>query len=162
MTERCRDLETRRCGDAEKRRRHRFTLSPFHPFTLSFTSEKGFTLLEVLIAVAILGIAISVVLQLFSANMRALSASEDYVTATAKAEAKMREILDDDNLTARSLSDATPDGYSIDVSVTEALNERTENLQVALMDISLTVRWTRGPKERSLTLRTMKAVQKQV
>ena len=127
----------------------------------SFRSS-GFTLLEVLIAVAILGIAVAVVLQLFSANLRALSASEDYVAASAKAEAKMREILDDDNLTAKSLSEATDDGYRIDVSVSETLQERTANLQVTLMDISLTVFWTKGIKERSLTLRTIKAVQKQL
>jgi prepilin-type N-terminal cleavage/methylation domain-containing protein len=124
-------------------------------------SPHGFTLLEVLVATAILGIAVAVVLQLFSANLRALASSEDYVSATKMAEAKMREILDDAALAETSFSETTGDGYRIDVSVTNALEERTENLPVKLLEVSMTVHWTKGIKERSLTLRTMKAVRKE-
>jgi prepilin-type N-terminal cleavage/methylation domain-containing protein len=125
-------------------------------------SPRGFTLLEVLVATAILGIAVAVVLQLFSANLRALAASEDYVSATKRAEAKMREILDDPSLTETSLSETTGDGYRIDVSITDALPERTETLPVKLLEISLTVHWSKGLKERSLSLKTMKVVKKEV
>lgn len=125
-------------------------------------SGRGFTLLEVLIAIAILGIAVSIVLQLFSTDLRALSASSDYVAAAARAEAKMRWVLDDNALTEKSLSETTNDGYRIDVSVTETMKDRTENLQIALMEVSLTIHWTSGSKEKSLTMKTMKAVQKQV
>jgi len=122
----------------------------------------GFTLLEVLVAIAILGIAVTVVLQLFSANLRAISVSGDYVSATTKAEAKMREILSDDKLSEKSSSETTDDGYRIDVSITDALKERTDNLQVRLLEIDLTVHWTRGTKEKSLTLKTMKVVNKEI
>lgn len=122
----------------------------------------GFTLLEVLVALAILGIAITVVLQLFSANLRSVAASEDYLSAAVKAEAKMREILDDNALSGKSLSETTNDGYRIDVSVTDTLKERTDSIQVALLDVSVTVRWIKGTKERSLSLRTTKVVNKQI
>jgi type II secretion system protein I len=122
----------------------------------------GFTLLEVLVAIAILGIAVTVVLQLFSANLRAISVSGDYVSAATKAEAKMREILSDDKLSEKSSSETTDDGYRIDVSITDALKERTDNLQVRLLEIDLTVHWTRGTKEKSLTLKTMKVVNKEI
>ncbi len=122
----------------------------------------GFTLLEVLVAIAILGIAVTVVLQLFSANLRAISASGDYVSALTKAEAKMREILSDDKLSDKSLSETTDDGYRIDVSITDALKDRTENLQVRLLEINLTVRWTRGTKDKSITFWTMKVVEKEI
>jgi prepilin-type N-terminal cleavage/methylation domain-containing protein len=124
-------------------------------------AAKGFTLLEVIVAIAILGIAVSVVLQLFSANLRAISTSGDYVTAATRAEAEMRNILDDKNLQEASFSETTPDGYRIDVSVTETLKERTENLQVKLLQIDLTVHWMKGTKEKSLALSTMKVVNKQ-
>ncbi len=126
------------------------------------TDMEGFTLLEVLVAIAILGIAITVVLQLFSANLRAVSSSDDYVSAVMKAEARMREILDDEKLTERSWSEATDDGYRIDVSVSDTSKERTENLQVRLLKIDMTLRWTKGTKERSLTLRTLKVANKQI
>jgi prepilin-type N-terminal cleavage/methylation domain-containing protein len=130
---------------------------------LNFNScRSGFTLLEVLVAIAILGIAITVVIQLFSADLRAISVSSDYVSAATKAEAKMREILSDDKLTETSLSETTDDGYRLDVSVTDALRDRTDNLQVRVLEIDLTVYWTRGTKERSLTLKTLKVVNKQV
>jgi prepilin-type N-terminal cleavage/methylation domain-containing protein len=125
-------------------------------------SPRGFTLLEVLVATAILGIAVAVVLQLFSANLRALTLSEDYVSATRRAEAKMREILDYTPLAETSFSETTVDGYRIDVSVTNALEERTETLPVKLLEISLTVHWTKGIKERSLSLKTMKVVKKEI
>ncbi len=126
-------------------------------------NRKGFTLLEVLVATAILGIAVAVILQLFSANLRAISLSRDYVSASIKAEAKMKEILNsDEKISEKSFSETTDDGYRIDVSIAEALKERTENLQVKLLEINLTIRWLRGTKERSLTLTTMKVVKREV
>lgn len=120
---------------------------------------RGFTLLEVLVAVAILGIAVTIVIQLFSANVRAISSSKDYIYASAEAEAKMREILDDEDISEASFTEVTDDGYRMDVSIAEVLNERTENLQVKLLEIDLTVHWTTGTKEKSLTLRTMKIIE---
>jgi len=131
-------------------------------FRLVNSSAKGFTLLEVLVAVALLGIAITVVLQLFSADLKAIAASEEYVSAAARAEAKMREVQDNDNLSEGYTSEMTNDGYRLDVSVTSTLGDRTDTLQVMLMDILVTVRWTKGTKERSLSLRTMKLVNRQI
>ncbi len=124
--------------------------------------SRGFTLLEVLVATAVLGIAIAVVLQLFSANLRALAASEDYVSATKRAEAKMHEILDDQTLSETTMSETTGDGYRIDVAITNVMEERTETLPVKLLEISMTVSWRKGLKERSLNLKTMKVVRKEL
>lgn len=124
--------------------------------------QEGFTLLEILVALAILGIAIAVVVQLFSANLRAISASEDYLSAAAKAESKMREILDDDKLSEKTWKESTEDGYSVDVTISRALKERTDNLQMDLLEVSLVLRWTKGPKERSVSLKTLKVVNKKV
>jgi type II secretion system protein I len=122
----------------------------------------GFTLLEVLVATALLGIAVAVVLQLFSSNLRALSVSEDFVHASIKAEAKMREILDNDKPSETSFSEITDDGYRVDVWIKDTLKERTENIDIQLFQIEVTVRWTKGTKERSFTLRSLKAVKKQI
>jgi prepilin-type N-terminal cleavage/methylation domain-containing protein len=132
-----------------------------HPSSFILRSG-GFTLLEVLVATVILAIAVAVILQLFSANLRAISLSGDYVSAATKAESRMREILDDDKLSEKSFSEVTDDGYRIDVSITDTLKDRTENLQVKLLQIDLTLRWVKGSKEKSLTLRTMKIMKKEV
>jgi general secretion pathway protein I len=125
-------------------------------------ANQGFTLLEVLVAVALLGIAVTAVMQLFSANIRAISVSEDYLYASAKAEAKMREVLDNDNISEISFSEITDDGYRMDVSIAEVLHERTENLPVRLMEVDLKVSWTKGPHEKSITLKTLKVVEKEI
>lgn len=126
------------------------------------TDSKGFTLLEVLVALAILGIAITVVLQLFSANLRSIAASEDYVSAVTTAEARLRDILDDEKLSEKSWSETTSDGYRMDVTVSDALSERTDNLQVKALSIDLTIRWVKGVKEKSISIKTMKLVEKKV
>jgi len=122
----------------------------------------GFTLLEVLVATALLGIAVAIILQLFSSNLRALSVSEDFVQASIKAEAKMREVLDNDKPSETSFSETTNDGYRMDVLIKDSLKERTENIEMQLFQIDVTVHWTKGAKERSFTLRSLKAVRKQI
>ena len=113
-------------------------------------------------ALALVGIAITVILQLFSANLRALSVSGDYVSAAIRAEAKMREILEDTDLTEKSWSEVTGVGYRFDASVTETLKERTENLQVRLLEITLTMQWLEGSKMKYLTLKTLRVVNKKI
>jgi general secretion pathway protein I len=122
----------------------------------------GFTLIEILVAISILAIAITVVLQLFSANLRAISVSGDYTAAATKAHVKMRDILDEEKPVEQSLGEVTDDGYRIDTSIAETLQERTENLQVKMLEIAVTVHWVKGIKERSLTIRTLKAVKKEI
>lgn len=124
--------------------------------------DEGFTLLEVLVALAILGIAVTVVFQLFAADLRVVRASEDFVAASVRAQTRMREILDDDTLTERAWSETTVDGYRVDVIVSPALRERTKDLQVQLFDVVLTVYWIKDSKTRTMTLRTMKMITKKV
>ncbi len=122
----------------------------------------GFTLLEVLVALALLGIALVVILQLFSANMRAIAASDSYAKAVMTAESKMREVLDDDQIGEKTWSETTNDGYRIDTSIAGTEKKRTENLPVQLLEITVTVNWTDGNKDRTLSLKTMKLIPKKV
>ena len=124
--------------------------------------EKGFTLLEVLVALAILGIAVTVIIQLFSANLRTLSASEDYVSASLQGAAKMRALLDDKDLDEKAWTEISPEGYRLDIVVKEGLTDRTEMLPVKLLDIALTIQWTKGNRVRSMTFQTLKLVKKEI
>ncbi|HNT43514.1 MAG TPA: type II secretion system protein [Syntrophorhabdaceae bacterium] len=134
----------------------------FTDHELRITDCAGFTLLEVLVALAILGTAVTLIFQLFSANMRNIAISEDYLSATVAAEARMREVLDDDALTENSWSETTGDGYRIDVVVSDALQQRTGELPVKLLEVAMTVSWAKNMKQKSLTLRTMKMVQRKI
>jgi prepilin-type N-terminal cleavage/methylation domain-containing protein len=124
--------------------------------------QKGFTLLEVLVSLAIMAIAITLLLQLFSANLRAVAKSGDMTSATVRGESRIREILAEPSVTETTWSEITEDGYRMDVAISEVMKERTDNLPVKLMEVALTIHWMEGIKEKNLHLKTMKMVDKTV
>jgi type II secretion system protein I len=125
-------------------------------------SSKGFTLLEILVALAILATAVTIIFQLFSAGLRNIAVSEDVVSAAVRAEAKMREVLSNEELTENSWTETTTDGYTFAVNITEALQEKTDSLPVQVLQIDLAITWTKNTRERSLRLKTYKTVSKQI
>ena len=125
-------------------------------------TQRGFTLLEVLAAVAILGMALTVIMQLFSANLQGIAASDDYLAASMAAEAKMREVIARGDFSEQDWSETADEGYRVDVSIRPALEERTESLPVALHEITLSLRFESGSKERTITLRTLRAAARSI
>lgn len=125
-------------------------------------SSKGFTLLEILVALAILATAVTIIFQLFSAGLRNIAVSEDAVSAAVRAEAKMREILSNEELAEDSWTETTPDGYTFAVSITGALQQKTDSLPVEVLEIDLAITWTKNSKERLFRLKTYKTVNRQV
>ncbi|MBU1053888.1 MAG: prepilin-type N-terminal cleavage/methylation domain-containing protein [Proteobacteria bacterium] len=57
------------------------------------TKQQGFTLLEVVIATAILGIGVVMVMQLFAGGLRTGRISREYTNAVIHAKAKMEEMI---------------------------------------------------------------------
>ncbi len=55
-------------------------------------SDRGFTLLEVLIAFAILAVAMGAILQAFSQGLRVMTVAEKHVAATLLAKTKLAEV----------------------------------------------------------------------
>jgi prepilin-type N-terminal cleavage/methylation domain-containing protein len=121
-------------------------------------ATRGFTLLEVLVSLAIMAIAVTLLVQLFSANLRTIVRSGDMTSAAVRGEARIREILAGTTLAEKVWSEITADGYRMDVTISEVMKQRTDNLPVKLMEVALTVRWMEGMKEKSLHLKTMKMV----
>ena len=123
-------------------------------------ATNGFTLLEVLVALAIMAIAVTMVVQLFSSNLRTVATSIDMASAAARADARIREIISTESLTEKIWSENTEDGYRFDVSIAEILKDRTDNLPVKLMEVILTTHWITGMKEKNFSLKTVKMVDK--
>jgi prepilin-type N-terminal cleavage/methylation domain-containing protein len=122
---------------------------------------EGFTLLEVIVALSLLATAVTVILQLFSSNLRVLSTSEDYISAVVRAEAKMRDVLDEETITEGASSETTPDGYRMETTVSKVYERRTRDLPFQVLEIGVTLSWRGIAAERSMTLKTMKMVKKQ-
>lgn len=123
------------------------------------STRQGFTLLEVLVALAILAAAVTLVFQLFSANLRSLVVSEDYVRAAMKADARMREIAEADDLEQGSWEEV--DGpYTMKVVISEVLQEKTDLLPLRLLQVELTLNWRKGARARSISLTTARLASK--
>lgn len=121
----------------------------------------GFTLLEIMVSLAILAIAIVVVIQLFSASLRSITVSEGYLQAELKAAEKLREVLEDDKkLTEGSLSDVKDENYTVNIEVKPVKEDRTLDLDFNLMEVTLNMQWKDGAKQRNITLSTYKLVNK--
>ncbi len=130
------------------------------PGIVTSAKNRGFTLLEILVALVLLATAVSVILQLFSANLRTLAVSEEYVNAAAIADTKMKEILEKEDLEPGIQSETIEETYRADITITEQLQERTEQVPFRLLEVTLTLRWVVGGRERSFSLQTLKAVAK--
>jgi prepilin-type N-terminal cleavage/methylation domain-containing protein len=125
-------------------------------------SDGGFTLLEVLISLTILGIAVAVVIQLSSSNTRSIMISDDYSKSVLTAEAKMRDLLDKPSLSEGEWSEQTDDGYRINYLVTDMLAERTVNLPLKMLRIEVALKYMSGSKPLSVRLRSVKLIEKPV
>lgn len=125
------------------------------------SSRNGFTLLEILVALAILATAVTIMFQLFSASLRNIAVSEDVVAASLKAEAKMREVLSKEELVVDSWEEQTDDGYRFVVNITDTLQQKTDSLPMQLLQVDVAITWTKNSKERSLRLKTYKTVNRQ-
>lgn len=121
-------------------------------------TARGFTLIEIMVALTVIGFAVVYLVQLFSANLRTVGTSQDYMEALTRAEAVMREITERDKIEETSWQEETDQGYRVAVSVSEAEKERTEDLPVKLLRIEMTFSWETARKKKSLILRSLKAV----
>lgn len=126
-----------------------------------FRRSEGFTLLEVVVAFVILASAVVVILQLFSADLRILSRSEDYIWMSAEAQAKMREVLDSEELKVSVSSETVPEGYVVETTISKVFETRTRELPLELLEIAVKFTWPGGASQRSITVRTMKMVKKE-
>lgn len=124
--------------------------------------ESGFTLIEIIVALALIGLTISVVIQLFSASLKTVTRSESYVYASIKAESAMRSLLAEDKLKEGGDSKVDREGYRVESTITEVEEDRTKDLNYKLLQIDLTCSWTEGEKNYSIHLSSLKAVNKEL
>jgi general secretion pathway protein I len=136
------------------------------------STDKGFTLLEILLAIAILGVAVTVIMQQFSAGLRIARTSQTHTTATIYAKQMLEEYLLAEEMEEGEASGTFDDGYSWNVSIqayedykeeegaTEEEQEIYEHLPLEMFRIESVVSWMEGGREKSVALATLKTVKK--
>jgi len=119
--------------------------------------------MEVLVAVAILGIGLGILLELFSGGLRSAKISEEYTKALWYGKAKMEEVLTSKNLSEGVTEDAFDSQFSWKSDVIKANPSlgQEENgearLPVDLYKIIVKVTWRSGLGQRSLEMESLRA-----
>lgn len=115
--------------------------------------SNGFSLLEVIIAFAIFGVAIVTIFQLFSVSLRSVRKADDHAKALVYAKSMMDEAYSSTDPTESS-SNIEFEGYfegSRDVTI-KALSE---DEKTKLYEVSVTVTWPPSGTLRLTGLRTV-------
>jgi general secretion pathway protein I len=121
--------------------------------------QAGFSLLEILVAFAVLAVSLGVMLRIFSAGTRAAVASEEYSLAMIVAESQLARVGLEEALTEGETEGKTADGYRWRTSVSPYEEEEPQDYTRAGVKpyrVEVAVRWGEGSKPRSLTLQTLR------
>jgi general secretion pathway protein I len=149
--------------------------NPPHSFLLPSGERAGvrggFTLIEVVVAVAILGIALTIIIELFAGGLRLARASKEYTKAVNYANAKMEEINSRQTLEEGITEGEFDETFHWRVTVNK-VNLLPENLPpedkpsevkppIQLFQVKVDVLWKPGSKERSASVETYRALKVQ-
>ena len=121
--------------------------------------RQGFTLIEVVIALAILGMGLTVIIELFSGGLRLGRASAEYTRAVNYARMKMEEIAMKPNIQEGTEEGEFDPIYSWQVGIKKMDllslgKDRTLTPPVELFQVKVNVLWKSGSKERSAIFET--------
>lgn len=125
--------------------------------------EKGFTLIEVVVSLALLGIGLMVIIELFSGGLRLGRASEEFTKATHHGRMKLDELALKPPLEEGVEEGEIDQTYRWRVE-TKRVNllpfERDTDFQppVELFHVKVDILWKSGSKERSIFLESYRTI----
>jgi general secretion pathway protein I len=124
------------------------------------STDGGFTLIEVLVALTILAISLAVIFSIFSVGLRGRRAAEDYEQATMLAESKLSSLGVDEPIREGETVGRFNDQFWWKTAVTpyheEGRNEDKDTLKPLV--VTVMVSWNEGNETKSVTLKTLRLV----
>jgi len=127
------------------------------------SENSGFTLMEVVVAIAILGIGLTVIIELFSGGLRLGKVSEEYTRAVHYASLKLEEVA-----AQKTIEEGEEEG---EFDTTFRWQVAVQKKDILLLDrgtefkppadfyhVRIRVFWMSGTKERSASLETYKTL----
>jgi len=126
------------------------------------SSNRGFTLLEILVAIAILAISLTVILQLFSGGLRSVRVSDRHTQGVFHAREKMEEILLEERLDEGSREGEFDDDYKWIARIVRMVppEEEEKKLPFDVYAITVKVVWQERKGETNFEIQTMKLVER--
>ncbi len=119
----------------------------------------GFTLLEVLVAFAVLAVSLGVLFQIFSTGTRASRAAEAYTHATLLAESKLAAVGIEEPLDEGERTGEFDNGFDWRVAVRPYRPDGQEAdgpRSLLAYEVGVTVSWNGGGGEKSVPLTTLR------
>jgi general secretion pathway protein I len=126
-------------------------------------STTGFTLMEVVVAMAILGVGLTVIIELFSGGLRLVKTSGEYTKAVNYARLKMEEVTVKPTMVEGS-EEGEFDGtyrWQVDVKRVDVLPPRIEidyKPPVELFQVKVQILWKSGTKDRATVFETYRTI----
>jgi general secretion pathway protein I len=120
--------------------------------------EAGFTLIEVLVAISILGMSLVLIFSIFSQGLKAIQIDKAYSTAVILAKSKMDEIDLVETLEAGEEEGTVSGGFQWRRVVAELPEdlETVSERRNRLYNIRVVVSWQKGQKKRQVVLETLR------
>ncbi len=130
----------------------------------NITFGKGFTLIEVVVALAILGIGLTIIIELFSGGLRLGRTSMEYTKAVNYARMKMEETM-----AKSAIEEGTQEGESDDKTFRWQMGVNKVDLltidksvdykpPIELFKVKIDVFWKSGSKEKSTSVESLKVM----
>lgn len=123
-------------------------------------AEHGFSLIEVLVALTILGLVLAAIFQVFSGGLQNVTAADHYVRAAIIADSKLGAIGYEIPLEPGKASHGQDGEYAWAVAITpyniKEIADSAESAATPLYKIAISVRWKHVLGERRVTIDTLR------
>ena len=125
----------------------------------------GFTLLEVMVAMTIMGIVVTTALELLATSMHSASASKEFARASILGKREFELLLNRDEMFKDEdwpAGGELEDGYQWDVTITpySKYEDEEESFPLKVYLCVLRVRWESGKRTKSVEFKAFKTVPK--
>ncbi len=126
--------------------------------------NKGFTLIEVVVALAILGVGLTVIIELFSGGLRLARASMEYTKAVNYARMKMEEVTLKPSVQEGIEEGESDDGafrWQVGVKKVDLLSiDKSVDYKppIDLFQVKIDIFWKSGAKEKSASIESFRAI----
>ncbi len=123
-------------------------------------ADRGFTLIETLVAVSILAISMAILLQLFSGGLKSSRLSDDYTHGIFHAREKMDEILLASDLTEGVIQGKFEDGFRwrAEASLLDAHEGKDVKLPIRAFNVKVEIFWGEEEQEKRFAISAIKLI----